>query len=412
MSAARWFADRLGVSRIEASLAKHTVPRRGFIFYLGGITLFLLLVQVASGILLTLYYRADATQAHASIERIVGEVPYGDLVHEVHVWAADLFVASLLLHVFTVLVRRSYRAPHEISWVSGVALLLIGIAQAFTGAVLPWSEKAYTDARVGSEFARYVPLVGEWLRRFMRGGEDVDSNTLGHAFGFHVALLPATATLIVAAHLWLLSRHPVVPVVVRPGKPAPPTIPLYPDFFLRLAVAMTGAMVLVLSLAIFAPRALGPAANPRLPSPGAMPPWYLMPIHAILRAAPREMLGVDGPSFLIGATCVAGVLFLALPFLDRRGSRLTAWIAWLAFLSLILLSIRAIRLARSSWLSSWASSPCWGDCRPPWPCLPRRRRRPRRDRRPRRRRPPPGPARALCPRPSTPPTPAPRATRR
>jgi quinol-cytochrome oxidoreductase complex cytochrome b subunit len=342
MNTARWLADRLGVTRIQTSLAKHAVPRHGFVFYLGGVTLFMLLVQVASGILLTLYYQPDAARAHASVERIVGEVAYGDLVHEVHVWAADLFVASLLLHVFTVMVRRSFRPPHEVSWLSGVALLVVGIGQAFTGAVLPWSERAYTDARVGSEFARYVPLIGGWLHRFMRGGEDVTSSTLGHAFGFHVAALPATATVIVAAHLWFMSRHPVAAPPVTADKPAAPTIPLFPDFFLRLAVAMTGVMVLILSLAIFVPRAIGPAADPRLPSPGAMPPWYLMPVHAILRAAPKELLGVDGPSFLIGAACVLGVVFLALPFIDRRGSRVTAWVAWVALLALILLSIRAI----------------------------------------------------------------------
>jgi ubiquinol-cytochrome c reductase cytochrome b subunit len=342
MSNARWLADRLGLTRIETSLEKHTVPRHGFVFYLGGITLFLLIVQLASGILLTLYYQPDAAQAHASVERIVGEVAYGDLVHAVHVWAADLFVASLLLHVFTVMVRRSFRSPHEMSWLSGVALLVLGIGQAFTGSVLPWSERAYTNARVGSEFARYVPFIGGWLHRFLRGGEDVTSGTLGHAFGFHVAALPAAVTIVVASHLWFLSRNPVAQPPVKADGPAPATIPLFPDFFLRLAVAMTGVMVIVLSLAIFVPRALGPAADPRLPSPGAMPPWYLMPVHAILRAAPKDLLGIDGPSFLISATCVLGLVFLALPFIDRRGSRLTAWLAWVALLALILLSIRAI----------------------------------------------------------------------
>lgn len=342
MSAARWFADRLGATHIARALSKQSVPRHGFMFYLGGITLFLFLVQVASGILLTLYYQPDAAQAHASVERIVGQIPYGDLIHEVHVWAADLFVASLLAHLFTVMVRRSFRPPHELSWLSGVVLLLLGIGQAFTGAVLPWSEQAYMDARVGSEFARYVPLVGGWLHRFMRGGDEVTSATLAHAFGFHVAALPAAATLLVAGHFFFLSRHPVAPPQAAESKPAAPTIPLYPDFFLRLAVAMTGVMVLILSLAIFLPRSLGVPADPRLPSPGAMPPWYLMPVHAIVRAAPKELLGVEGPTFLVGAACVLGLVFVALPFIDRRGSRLTAWIAWIALLTLILLSIRAI----------------------------------------------------------------------
>jgi quinol-cytochrome oxidoreductase complex cytochrome b subunit len=338
MSAGAWLADRIGWTRLETSLAAHTVPRRGFVFYLGGMTLFLLIVQVASGILLTLYYQPDAAQAHASVERIVGQVAYGDLVHAVHVWAADLFVASLLVHMFTVMVRRSFRSPQELSWVSGFLLLVLGVGQAFTGAVLPWSERAYMHARVGSEFARYVPFVGEWLHRFMRGGEDVTSTTLAHAFGFHVAALPAAATLLVATHLFVLSRKPVARI--EPG--GGPRIPLYPDFFVRLAVAITGVLVLLLSLAIFVERPVGPAADPRLADAGALPPWYFLPIHAIVRSAPKELLGIEGPRFLVSAACFIGLLLLALPLLDRRGSRLTAWAAWVVLVALALLSFRAI----------------------------------------------------------------------
>jgi len=338
MSVPRWLADRIGWTGVEASLTGRVVSRHGFVFYLGGITLFLLLVQVASGILLTLYYQPDAALAHASVERIVGEVSYGDLVHGVHVWAADLFVASLLLHLFTVVVRGSFRSPQELSWVSGIFLLVLGIVQAFTGAVLPWSERAYTQARIGSEFARFVPFIGGWLHRFMRGGEDVTANTLAHAFGFHVAVLPAAATMVVAAHLFLLTRRPPRKAETLSG----PTIPLYPDFFVRLSIAMTGVTVVVLSLAIFVERPIGPPADPRLPSLGALPPWYFLPVHTIVRAAPKELLGFDGPSFLVGAASVIGVVMLALPFIDRRGSRLTAWLAWVALLALIFLSIRAI----------------------------------------------------------------------
>jgi len=339
MSVAGWLADRVGWKGIEASLAAHRASRRGFMFHVGGITLFLLVVQVVSGILLAIYYRPDADHAHASVERIVGEIPYGNLVRGVHVWAADLFVVSLLIHLFTVVVRRSFRAPHELTWVSGIALLLVGLGQAFTGAVLPWSEKAYTDARVGSEFARYVPLVGDWLHRFMRGGEDVDSETLAHAFGFHVAVLPAAMTLLLGTHLFLVSRRPVTPL---PQAATAPTIPLYPDFLVRLGVALTGTMVLILSLAIFWERPVGPSADPRTPPSGGLPPWYLLPAHAILRAAPKELLGIDGPTFLFGAACVFGLILLALPFIDRRGSRLTVWLAWIALLALILLSFRAL----------------------------------------------------------------------
>ncbi|MEI7892341.1 MAG: cytochrome b N-terminal domain-containing protein, partial [Myxococcales bacterium] len=172
MSAARddsggWLRERLGWAPLTAALAAYRIPRGNIAFYLGGTTLFLLLVQVASGIMLTLYYKPDAAQAFRSVERITGEIEYGNLVHSFHVWSSDLFIACLFAHLFFVLVRRGFRAPHELSWLTGLMGLVLGVGLAFTGDILPWSQRAYTDARVGSEFAKYVPLVGTWLNRFL-----------------------------------------------------------------------------------------------------------------------------------------------------------------------------------------------------------------------------------------------------
>jgi cytochrome b6 len=334
-----WLRDRLAWDGIASALAEHRAPRRSFVFYLGGITGFLLLVQVLSGVLLTVYYRPDAAHAHESVQRIVGEIAYGHLVRAVHVWSADLFVACLLLHAFTVLARRSFRPPQEIAWFSGLVLLVLGVGLAFTGAILPWSQRAYTDARVGTEIARYFPFIGGWLQRLMRGGDEVTSNTLAHAFGFHVAVLPAAVTAVVGAHFFVLSRRPPGRADMAKGE----TIPLFPDFFVRQAVALTGVSVVILTLATFVDRPLGPAADARLPTPpGALPPWYFLPAHAIVRAAPKDLLGFEGPRFLLGAGCVVGALIAALPIIDRQGSRVTTWLAWALLLSFILLSIRAL----------------------------------------------------------------------
>jgi len=334
-----WLRDRVGWTALRAGLDEHRAPRRSFFFYLGGITAFLLLVQVLTGVLLTVYYSPDAAHAHESVERIVGEIAYGHLVRAVHVWSADLFVACLLLHVFTVLVRRSFKPPHELSWLSGLLLLVLGLGLAFTGAVLPWNQRAYTDARVGSEFARYVPLMGDWLEHLMRGGDEVTSNTLAHAFGFHVAVLPAAVTALVGAHLFFLSRRPPGRTAMAQGE----TIPLFPDFFVRQAVSMTAIFAVVLTLATFVDRPLGPVADPRVANASdALPPWYFLPIHALVRASPRELLGIEGPRFFVGAGCVLGAVVAALPFIDRQGSRLTAWLAWVLLLAFLLLSFRAL----------------------------------------------------------------------
>jgi quinol-cytochrome oxidoreductase complex cytochrome b subunit len=334
-----WLADRLGWDRLRSSLDRHAVPRHSFFFYIGGLTLFALLLQVASGILLMMYYRPDAAAAHASVERIAREIPYGGLVRGVHVWAADLFVAMLLLHAFIVMVRRSFKSPQELGWLSGVLLMLIGIGQAFTGAVLPWSERAYTNARVGSQLAGYTPMVGDWFRRFLRGGEELSTDTLSRAYAFHVALLPAAMTVVVAGHFYFISRKPVVALEESNTK----TIPFYPDFLIRQGVAFVGILVLVLTLAIFADRSIGTVADPRLATPAdAQPPWYMLALHYVVRTAPRELLGVEGPRFLGGAVTALGVLFAALPFVDRRGSRITVWLSWVGLFALLLLSFRAL----------------------------------------------------------------------
>ncbi len=337
MSVASWLSDRVGWHRVTERLAVYRVPRQGFVFYLGSLTLFLFLVQVVTGILLVLYYQPDPATAYASVQRIAGgEIPYGNLVRNFHAWSSDLFVASLFVHMFTILVRRSFKPPHELSWMSGIVSLVLGIGLAFTGAVLPWNENAYTNAWVGSGLARNVPIVGDSLMHFMRGGVDVGSGTLGHAFGFHVAALPAALTMLVAAHLFFLSRKPVE------VDEKTPTIPLYPDFLVRQGVAFTGLTVILMTLSTFYDRPLGLVANPHQPPIGSRPPWYFLPFHQILRMAPKELLGVDGARFIASAVCLLGIVAIALPFIDQRGSKITAWIAWGLLLLLIVLSASAL----------------------------------------------------------------------
>ena len=333
-----WLSDRVGWRDVVAKLAVHRVPRRGFVFYVGSITLFLFAVQIVTGVLLVLYYQPDPETAYASVQRITGgEIPYGHLVRNVHLWSSDLFVVSVMVHLFTILARRSFRPPHELSWISGLISLVLGVGLAFTGAVLPWSEGAYANALVGSGLARNVPIVGESLMRFMRGGQDVGAGTLGHAFGFHVAALPAALTMLVAMHLFFLSRKPAA----LPD-PKADTIPLYPDFFVRQGVAFTGVTVLLMTLATFADRPLGAAADPRAAPVGMRPPWYFLPFHQIVRAAPRELLGVDGARFIVSAGCLLGLVALALPFIDQRGSKVTAWVAWGLLVVLLLLTASAL----------------------------------------------------------------------
>lgn len=317
-AASRWFAERLGIDALKRALAARRVSSHRPSHYLGGVVLFLFLIEVASGILLLLPYRPDPATAHASLVSIVGRVPYGSLIRGVHAWSSHLFVATLLAHLTATLLLGRFRTPRELVWLSGLVLAALGLGMAFTGAILPWSQDAYFQARVSSEMAGNVPLIGPGLRYFLRGGEEVSAWTLHHAFGFHTGVLPATTTLIVALHVLFEQRHPAAQAPADT-----PTIPIYPDFLVRLGVLWTGVLILVISLATFVERPVGAPADPTVPAAGALPPWYFLFLHQLLKSAPPRLLGMDSASFIIGGVSFVVLLAIALPFIDRRGSRLT-----------------------------------------------------------------------------------------
>ncbi len=318
-SARQWLSARVG-SGVTERMRQATVPSRSVNHYLGGVVLFLFLLEVASGILLLLPYRPDPAHAHESMVAIIGRIPYGSLVRGVHFWASQLFVAALLVQVFGTLLLRRFRSPRELVWLVGLLLLVVGVGLAFTGAILPWNQSAYLQALVSSELIGKTPFIGGFLERLLRGGPQVSSWTLHHAYGFHTGVLPAVGTLVIAAHVWLIRGAQKS----SPQDPDEHTIPAYPDFVLRLAVLCIGALVIVISLATFAPPALGVAADLRAAAPTkVLPPWYFLFLHQLVQAAPPRLLGLESAKFIIGALSLLGLGAIALPFVDRRGSRIT-----------------------------------------------------------------------------------------
>ena len=190
-----WFDERLSISSLVAIAKKKEVPlhRHSIWYYFGGMTLFLFVVQVVTGILLLLYYRPSSEGAFESVQFIITEVKFGWLIRSIHSWSANLMIATLFIHMFSVFFLRGYYPPREITWLSGVFLLFIVICFGFSGYLLPWNKLAFFATKVGTEIAGVVPVVGRPILRFLRGGDDVTGATLTRFFGFHVAVLPATA---------------------------------------------------------------------------------------------------------------------------------------------------------------------------------------------------------------------------
>jgi len=222
----QWLDERIGLAEMENLAKKKEVPvhRHTIWYYFGGMTLFLFLVQVATGMLLLFYYRPSAEEAYESIQFLMTEVQFGWLIRSLHAWAANLMIFMLFVHLFSVLFLKAYRPPRELTWYTGVVLLGVALAFGFTGYLLPWNTLAYFATRVGTEIVAVVPVVGPFFLRILRGGQEVTGATLTRFFAIHVAILPMLTVLCLVLHLFLVQKHGMsVPrgVEQRGGQHAP-----------------------------------------------------------------------------------------------------------------------------------------------------------------------------------------------
>ncbi|HET8577759.1 MAG TPA: cytochrome bc complex cytochrome b subunit [Methylomirabilota bacterium] len=330
-----WLDERVGLADLEKIAKKKEVPthRHTIWYYLGGMTMFLFVIQVVTGILLLLYYRPSAEEAYESIQFLMAEVQFGWLIRSIHAWAANLMIFTLFLHLFSVMLLKAYRPPREITWLSGMGLLGLALGFGFTGYLLPWNELAYFATKVGTEITGAVPLVGPFLGRLLRGGAEVTGATLTRFYGIHVAILPAVASLLLGLHVYLVQKHgmSVPPGVERRGEPRR-TMAFVPNFLLRDIVGWLAALAILAALAAYYPAELGQKADPFAPAPaGIKPEWYFMFMFQTLKYLPAYVLGIEGEVVGIVGFGLGGLFLLLVPFLDRRTargepSRLFTWI--------------------------------------------------------------------------------------
>ena len=317
-----WLEQRLPVRALRDFLAHKQVPARqhAIWYYFGGAALFLYLVQVATGVLLLLYYRPAPESAFESVRFIVAHVPFGWLIRSVHAWAANLMVATVFGHLFSVFFLKAYRSPRELTWMSGCLLLALTMAFGFSGYLLPWNELAFFATKVGTDIVGAAPLVGDTIRFVLRGGEDVTGATLTRFFGFHVALLPLVTTLLLLGHLLLVQVHGVSEPIG--GATRGRRIPFYPHFMLRELIVWLGMLAVLVGLATFLPWELGHKADPFAPAPqGIRPEWYFTFMSQTLKYLPQTILGFEGEHVGILAFGVIAVLLFVAPLLDRRAGR-------------------------------------------------------------------------------------------
>lgn len=201
-----WLDERLGLSTIYDLVLDRKVPKVNWWFTLGSATLFLFVLQVVTGIFLAVYYVPSPESAYDSIQYIMTGVSFGWLIRGIHHWGATLMVIVVFLHMLRTFFMGAYKFPREITWVTGVILLLATLGMGFTGYLLPWNQRAYWATTVGTEIAGTVPLIGDFIVRVLRGGSELSAVTLARFFSVHIWFLPVVILGLIGVHLYLVVR--------------------------------------------------------------------------------------------------------------------------------------------------------------------------------------------------------------
>lgn len=203
-----WIDERLQIRSLWGEVANHAVPPHvNFLHCFGGITFLLILLQIITGIFLTMYYVPSPDNAYASVEYITKEVLFGHLIRNMHRVGASGVVVMVFLHMLRVFYHGAYKKPRELNWVTGVFLFLTVIGFGFTGYLLPWDQKAYWATVVGANISGVVPVVGPLMRKLLIGGSEMGALTLSRFFAIHIWFLPAVLVVLLAFHFIMVRRQ-------------------------------------------------------------------------------------------------------------------------------------------------------------------------------------------------------------
>jgi quinol-cytochrome oxidoreductase complex cytochrome b subunit len=325
-----------GLSNLILHLHPRAVPAEALRFSrtlgLGGAALVLFLLLAVTGALLLVSYEPSPERAYGTVVTLVEEVRFGAFVRNIHHWAANGLVLVTFLHLLRVFYRGGHLPPRRGNWRVGVALLVLVVASAFTGYLLPWDQLAYWAVTISTGMLEYVPLLGGALLRAARGGPDIGPATLARFFVLHVALLPIALLGLLAFHFWLVRK--VGGVILPDGtsdkaSPRGPLVPTSPGLTQREGVAALVVLAAVLLLAAVADAPLLAQANPGMSPNPAKAPWYFMGVQELLVHLHPLFAAVLLPSLALAALAalpqlVGGERPTGRWFGSRRGARLAA----------------------------------------------------------------------------------------
>ncbi len=302
-----WVDKRLPVTKVwNEHLAQYMAPKNfNFWYYFGSLAILLLVIQILTGIFLTMHYKPDAALAFASVEYIMRDVPFGWLMRYMHSTGASAFFVVVYLHMFRGVIYGSHREPRELVWLIGCVIFVALMAEAFMGYLLPWGNMSYWGAQVILSLFDVIPYFGPMLTEWIRGDFVISDATLNRFFAFHVILLPLILVALVFLHLVALhqvgSNNPdgidIYDHVDEDGKPLD-GIPFHPYYTVKDLVGVCGFLIIYLGVIFFVPDLGGiflekdnfAPANPLQTPPDIVPLWYFTPFYSILRASTSSLL--------------------------------------------------------------------------------------------------------------------------
>jgi ubiquinol-cytochrome c reductase cytochrome b subunit len=310
-----WLDSRSGYRRLLRKLLYEELPSgTAWLFTTGSVVTLLIGCQFVTGLGLTMYYVPSPRLAFDSVRFIMSGLPLGWMLRGLHYWGASFLVVATIVHMLRVFFLGSFKAPRELTWLSGLTMLMVILGFSLSGYLLPWDQKAYWATTVTINIARGTPLVGDAIANVLRGGADLGALTLGRWYSAHVFLLPALLVILIVTHIALMRKHGISgPIEAQTG----PSVLFFPWHVMKDTVMMAAVFASLIAAAALFPAHLDEIANPTDANYIPRPEWYFLSLFQMLKYFP-------GPLEPLATMVIPGAaigFLLLLPFLDRADGR-------------------------------------------------------------------------------------------
>ena len=338
----RWLDDRTGISDAVMPLLKHPAPpTRLWTYVFGSATLFVFVLQVITGVALSLLYEPSSNNAYQSLEFITNHAKFGNVLRGIHYYGASAMIILVGLHMMRTYITASYKFPREMNWISGVFLLLFTIFMGFTGQLLRWDASGVWSSVVAAQQLGRVPFIGKYLARLLLGGNTIGGQTLSRFYSYHVFIAPAGIFIFIGLHLYLVFRNGISEPP-KEGRLVDPktyrswyekylkekSVPFWPNAAWRDVIfsSLIVICIIVLAVVIGAP-SLTNAPDPSVVHTSPTPDWYMIPFFALFALMPHK---IESIAMMLGPLLTIILLF-SIPFISNKGERSPMKRPWAMF---------------------------------------------------------------------------------